>query len=75
MRNPAVGYAEISVFGRILCVGLECDRILRGGSKVPHQWFIDKHFLSHEIFSRFLIFNTTDFLYVDCYSSKILEIW
>jgi len=36
-----IGYVEISVFGRIRCVGLEYDRILRGGSKIPHRWFID----------------------------------
>ena len=37
-RNLAAGYVEISVFGRIRSTGLEYDRILRGGSKVPHMW-------------------------------------
>jgi len=40
-RNLAVGYVEISVFGRLRCIGLEYDRILRGGLKVPHWWFTD----------------------------------
>jgi len=40
-RNLAVVNVEISVFGRIGCIGLEYDRIHRGGSKVPHWWFID----------------------------------
>jgi len=40
-KNLAVGYVEISVFGRICCIGLKYDRILRGGSKVPHRCFID----------------------------------
>ena len=64
------------------CIGLEYDRILRGGSKVPHRWFIDPthvgsmsqiKFFSHTIFSHVFILNPTDFLYVDrgtddCYS-------
>jgi len=40
-RNIVVGYVEISIFGRIHSIGLEYDRIHRGGSKVPHRWFID----------------------------------
>jgi len=77
-RNLAVGYVEISVLGKIRYVGLEYDRILRGGSKVPHRWFIDpthvgpmskKKYFSHETFSQFLKLNPTDFLYVDRWTS------
>jgi len=48
--------------------------ILRGGSKVPHRWFIDpthvgpvsqKNVFSHQIFSHVLKLYPTDFLYVD----------
>jgi len=34
-------YADISILGRIRCIELKYGRILRGGSKAPHRWFID----------------------------------
>jgi len=41
LQREILQYADISVFGRIRCVSPKYGRILRGGSKVPHRWFID----------------------------------
>jgi len=41
LQREILQYAEISVFGRIRCITPKYGRILRGGSKVPHWWFID----------------------------------
>jgi len=80
--NLAVGYVEISVYGRIRCIALEYDRILRGGSRshigcslIPHMWDqpANENFFSHEIFNHFMKINPTVCLYLDrgtndCYS-------
>ena len=67
-------YVEISIFARIRCIAPKYDRILRGGSKIPHRCFIDptymgpvgqKKYFSHQIFSHSLQLNPTDSLYVD----------
>jgi len=34
-------FVEICTFGRIRCIAPKYDRIIKGGSKVPHRWFID----------------------------------
>jgi len=74
LQREILQYAEISVFGRIRCISPKNGRILRGGSKVPHRWFIDpthigptrqKNFFSHQIISHFLKLYPTDFLHVD----------
>jgi len=73
LQQEILQYVEISVFGRISGTAPEYDRILRGGSKVPHRWIVDRtqvgpmsqnNFFSHQIFSHFLNLNLTDFLYV-----------
>jgi len=70
LQLEIVQYADISILGRIRCIEPKYDRILRGGSKVPHRWFIDpthvgpmsqKKFFSHLIFSHFLKLYPTDF--------------
>jgi len=41
LKQEILQYAETPVFGRIRCIAPKYGRILRGGSKVPHRWFID----------------------------------
>jgi len=60
LQQEILQYVEISVFGKIRCMAPKYGRILRGGSKVPHRWFIDpthvgpmsqKNFFFHITFS------------------------
>jgi len=41
LKREILQDAEVSVLGRIRCIAPNYGRILRGGSKVPHRWFID----------------------------------
>jgi len=41
LKREILQDAEVSVLGRIRCIAPKYGRILRGGSKVPHRWFID----------------------------------